>query len=642
MTKIEIQSFLDSEYNQDTFEDNTSIYAQILRNSIKHLNPLNNENTQNQIEKLIIKTIKKNNIITKDDIVSYALEMLDELNEHQIQEVLQKTITNSYNSITTLQLQQWIKIATDKKNSELAKQAKQEILNDGKAEGTLVSHEVIQNEIHNQIKENNYLLLKDQNTAKYIIRSIYGVDDIQVEHSTRDSIVSFLNDKIAKPNEYDMEIRRNTPQGYIQDIMPLNYKAADLTVATNVKRIFKPETTAVLINQKHNMVDYNEFLITEELNHKNENINHEESASKCPYFIGVLNNLVENNPQHLDWLINWLSSNYQLRTKSEKSVIFLGVSGSGKGLLGKVLKNIYSDYFTLDENGRLLDSHFNSALYKKLYYFLDEMEDKDSKHNILKAYTAQNATFSLTNKGVDSREAELTANFVIASNEENPIKMAEGYDDRRFNVFRATNSLRNMTTEFGGKNQYQIYNEVMDELPFIIEMFANYNIKDDEYRNKQLQTNEWIRLAEESKSSQTLFFENLYSFNLDYFDGIGAGAMFIKSNETKLNMLDLIRDCMLQGKIPSKFIRSIFLTLYDGETYKPLLSKRDTYNGQSFKPAANVVFREDVFNNIESKETIKCIKFNAYIDKEAFNDLLIKSDIPLKQAEKEYNERLQS
>jgi hypothetical protein len=156
----------------------------------------------------------------------------------------------------------------------------------------------------------------------------------------------------------------------------------------------------------------------------------------------VIYNLVDNNPEHYNWVINWLAVLYQYPAyKFTTSIIFSGEKGSGKGMLSEVLRYIFK-HCSYSANSRDLSSNFNSQLFEGKYLLLaNEVVDQDKKYkfsNDLKEFVTEKQ-LSVERKYYDRYMAKNYIKMILFSNSRNPISIEER--DRRYAVFYSTKKI---------------------------------------------------------------------------------------------------------------------------------------------------------------------------------------------------------
>jgi len=80
-------------------------------------------------------------------------------------------------------------------------------------------------------------------------------------------------------------------------------------------------------------------------------------------------------PEMREYFLNWLAFTFQTRTKPKTAVVFVGVEGTGKGLLyAKILKKLFGDTHTIELKADILAETFNGWIDNRLIVCIDEFE----------------------------------------------------------------------------------------------------------------------------------------------------------------------------------------------------------------------------------------------------------------------------
>lgn len=156
----------------------------------------------------------------------------------------------------------------------------------------------------------------------------------------------------------------------------------------------------------------------------------------------ILFNLVDDNPEHYNWVVNWLAVLFQYPAyKFTTSIIFSGEKGSGKGMLSEVLRHIFK-HCSYSANSRDLSSNFNAQLFEGKFLLLaNEVVDQDKKYkfsNDLKEFVTEKQ-LSVERKYCDRYMAKNYVKMILFSNSRNPISIEER--DRRYAVFYSSKKI---------------------------------------------------------------------------------------------------------------------------------------------------------------------------------------------------------
>ena len=437
--------------------------------------------------------------------------------------------------------------------------------------------------------------------GRYFIRTISGIDDIILDFSNEKDFKAYLNGNIV--HQYKLEVEKLNKKGELYTER-LNLNKVDWSYLSNVKTYFAPSRNDIKWVE-NGLLHLNVYAPKPMLHKK------PKPDVELPELLHkFLMNLVGNNERYYKWFINWLACNYQLKTKAEKTVLFISASGVGKNTLADLITKIYTqDYIHISATTSLLTNIFNAEVKDKLYYFMDEFKIKDDdEYETLKAYTSQNDKFSLTIKGKDTVMYPLTANFILYSNNDIPMRIKELHEDRRFNVFKPEKPL----------NQYDWWNhkshsELMNMDDIFAEYLASYPI-DIVLRDEQLKTERWKSLIEDSQSPYKQFSDALLKGNLDWFEDTGVLDIKLADGYTLRSQLE--KAFTVDGKIESTTTASLFHLIFN-EKFKPRLAKNDgfpnqqtvriTFGKESFVKKGYVLFdipKKEVEEEITPEEVI--------------------------------------
>lgn len=168
----------------------------------------------------------------------------------------------------------------------------------------------------------------------------------------------------------------------------------------------------------------------------------------------IINNMVDGNSEHYEWVINWLAVLFQYPTyKFTTSLIFSGEKGSGKGMLSQVLSYIFG-HCSYSANSRDLSSNFNAQLFEgKVLLLANEIVDQDKKYkfsNDLKEFVTEKQ-ISVERKYCDRYMAKNYIKMIMFSNSRNPISIEER--DRRYAVFYANQKIDNIL-DYNTRNKF--------------------------------------------------------------------------------------------------------------------------------------------------------------------------------------------
>ena len=158
---------------------------------------------------------------------------------------------------------------------------------------------------------------------------------------------------------------------------------------------------------------------------------------RCARFLDhVYANVADGNERHAEWVLGWLAELVQRpRQKSGTALGLRGGMGTGKTILGQVMRPILGDAYVLVSSGDRVTGRFNSHLASRLLVQLDEATwgGDHTAAGVLKDLVTSD-TQLIEHKGVESVQTANHARLLISSN--NPWIVPAGPDERRFAVLQ--------------------------------------------------------------------------------------------------------------------------------------------------------------------------------------------------------------
>jgi len=215
-----------------------------------------------------------------------------------------------------------------------------------------------------------------------------------------------------------------------------------------------------------------------------------------------------------DYLIYWLAFTIKYcGRKAGVCPVFISGEGCGKGTLVKLLEAMMGEDKVLETDSpqRTIWGNFNADLEKSLLVCVNEVTRKDmmDKHKLYDKITGLNVNINI--KGVESYQAKSYSNYMVCTNDPDPIPTSEG--QRRFVFFKCSQRMKKgpngENTEFwkrlhdmaNDKNAMKtIYNRLMN-LPDL-----NENTFPDKPKPVTAYEKE---LNESNKASEVLFIEEI-------------------------------------------------------------------------------------------------------------------------------------
>ena len=208
-------------------------------------------------------------------------------------------------------------------------------------------------------------------------------------------------------------------------------------------------------------------------------INH----NKISLFLSHIKNIIANGDDTLyKYILSWVAFIIQNPGKKTNTcLVILGEEGTGKTMFTTVICRLF-DTYAIPNIANIDDvvGQFNAVIENKMIVVLNEVNatentaNKRSIHNRLKTLITDSFTI-INRKGIDQYQADNVSNFIICSNEFNPILISE--NDRRYVVMEVSNSVRRNTVYFN--NLFASFDE-----EFYINLynyFRLYNIKNFDF-----------------------------------------------------------------------------------------------------------------------------------------------------------------
>ena len=170
-----------------------------------------------------------------------------------------------------------------------------------------------------------------------------------------------------------------------------------------------------------------------------------------PFLLHIYNIICNSNQELYQYVIQWIS--YVLQrpgTKAGTCIIIIGEQGCGKNLFTDTLCNIIPEYSSSNINEiQDLTGKFNGLLENKMLIVLNELQNHGEAKYVnfdkLKAIITETST-RIELKFQEKREAETVCNFIMLSNNSNPVYIPE--DDRRYVVLKASSEMKNNAEYF--------------------------------------------------------------------------------------------------------------------------------------------------------------------------------------------------
>lgn len=158
--------------------------------------------------------------------------------------------------------------------------------------------------------------------------------------------------------------------------------------------------------------------------------------------------LADGDEKSAVYILNYLAWTVQNPDKqAEVALIFQGSEGTGKGLIGRLMIDLFGSAAIHISSSRHLVGNFNAHLDGIVLLFADEAfwaGDKAARGTLFSLITEPNLT--LERKGVDAKSVVNRLHIVMASNEDWVVPAS--YDSRRFAVFTVSKKYKQNSDYF--------------------------------------------------------------------------------------------------------------------------------------------------------------------------------------------------
>ncbi len=300
----------------------------------------------------------------------------------------------------------------------------------------------------------------------------------------------------------------------------------------------------------------------------------------------LLNNLVDNKPERLQWILNWLAGFFQTLKRSRVSLVLRGDQGSGKGIFfNEIISALFGEKYTAVVSDDSLESDFKSWVSEKLFYNLNEiavdMKSRRNTKNFLKQLVTDEYVY-VQSKFKDFKETKLYGNILITSNEAFPIEVE--VSDRRFTIFQTGRSLKSLDID----TSYLILG-IREEIGDFADFLKNYQV-DWELYHTALDTPEKQAIVDGTTSSIKRFIYAIINHDLDYFEELNGDDDVAVFNELK--------SAFHEGRISRTTLYAAYEKMYDNKK----TAKKFTLEVRNLEPA--------VFGKNKQKRTGNVIYYN--------------------------------
>ena len=158
--------------------------------------------------------------------------------------------------------------------------------------------------------------------------------------------------------------------------------------------------------------------------------------------------LAAGDQEAFEYILNWTAWALQNPGKpAEVVLVFKGGRGTGKGLFGRVLRDVFGQHGRHISSATHLAGRFNAHFADTAFLFADEAfwpGDKSAEGSLKRMITEP--TLFIERKGVDAYEVANALKIMMASNE--AWVVPAGMDERRFAVFEVSEEFKQSAEYF--------------------------------------------------------------------------------------------------------------------------------------------------------------------------------------------------
>lgn len=174
-----------------------------------------------------------------------------------------------------------------------------------------------------------------------------------------------------------------------------------------------------------------------------------EDAEKIKPILGhIFDVICDSNQVVYEYTLDWIAHSFQFPEKAAgAALVWKGKKGTGKGIIGNMLHDIWGLHATHLTNTKHLTSNFNSHLQDKRFVLADEAffaRDK-AGDGVLKGLITE-PTIQIERKGLDAITCANYAHILMMSNEDYVVPATS--DERRYCVTEVSDKYRGDTDYF--------------------------------------------------------------------------------------------------------------------------------------------------------------------------------------------------
>lgn len=286
--------------------------------------------------------------------------------------------------------------------------------------------------------------------------------------------------------------------------------------------------------------------------------------SRTPIIAELLLNIF-GETEYVDRFLNWITFLLKERKKADSAwLITSEEEGIGKDLMfNRILKPLFGEKQSQLVNGKRIAKNFNNQDmncflrgYNEVFSSDDKNGNVSRKEWLKDAITSRKQTIEL--KGKDTFEADNFMNFILFSNNENPIPLDK--KDRRFNVIRNTNAKKVSALSFF-RGQKFLEEDIASELDKFAEIIFTLNY-DIDLVNMVLDSDAKKNIQACSSNPYEEFAKAVKTGNADYFilDEIfkpDAGETMFDKNARAKDAIEAEKTITVHKAIPAKYMNRV-------------------------------------------------------------------------------------
>ena len=309
--------------------------------------------------------------------------------------------------------------------------------------------------LYNDIKR-VYVDIENQN--RYFVKYNDGI--------LKKNVLEVLNDTGVRARFDKITVYNGELNGKYQKIT-----LTDIVFKEKINYIFSKKTVSF------NSDDKDVFSLFQGFDYENfDNID----INKISLFLNHVKEIIASNDESIyKYIISWIAYLIQNPGKKTKTcLILIGEHGAGKTIFTDIITKLFGEY--ADDNLSdvdLITGQFNTGLENKILIVLNEFNVQDkttnkrSIRNKMKTYITDN-TITINRKNVNPYKVENVSNFIIVTNDKNPICIEEG--DRRYVVLDVSDEVKNNVDYFN-----KLFASITDDFyKHLFNNFRLYDIKD--------------------------------------------------------------------------------------------------------------------------------------------------------------------